>query len=1247
MVVTNIQTFSGDVEVTSNLLVPNTGTASFSNANPSKNFQLTIGSNIFANAYADMFAESNALTVHGRVGANLFVGDGGLLSNIATTLGDIVNQGNTVANVITFTQNATYDVGIITEQNVGISISNTSPSAEYQLSVGSNIFANTYADMFASSNALTVHGRVGANLFVGDGGLLSNIATTLGDIVNQGNAVSNTIIFESGADTTSNTGIVTRANVGISVSNTEPSGEFQFGVGSNLFVNTHSSNVLTVYGNVTANTLTLGDLRVTTSYGLDHVTAQNATTGDTINLTNGVTGLTISSNAVVGGNITASNAIISSNIQLGGRLNYDANVFIDTLRVADIAANLVTYDQSTGELLDSGGLFLNKMAIISEQPSGALTGDTTVLENHGSYILTTSSLETNSNSWNAFDDNASIAWTSQNDTYIGASNIYDENGTTQLSVASSTEKGEWIAIELPYKTKLRHMKLTPSSVASYPNKANLYATNDSTTWVELKNWEGVTPSSASDVQTVLVNSTTDYKKYAIVTTKVAGDSANVSIGECRLFTESFSVEGGIVTTTAPATSGGFSGNVEVGTANLFVDTTTGNVGIGTTAPAKSLEVQGTLRMSNASTGGASDLLVSKSTTWTEQQKLTDTYGLTYDYFGASVAISGDGMYAMVGAYGTDDVASASGSVFIFTRSGSTWTQQAELVATDPSLNAFVGAGVSISSDGTYAISGAYNKTVTVTNDGAAYIFTRSGSSWSQQRIVASDAAQGEQFGKSVYISSDGTYAIVGADRGDGLAGLNQGAAYIFTRSGSSWSEQQKLIPSDAAANDYFGFAASISGDGTYAIVGAYNNTDTIDRQGAAYIFTRSGSSWTQQAKLLASDPDITDYFGWDVDISSDGTTAIVGATGNDDAGDRSGSAYIFTRSGSSWTQQQKLTASDAAAQDNFGNQVSISDDGSRAIVGAVYADITFADQGAAYIFTRSGSTWTQTSKLLALDAAASDYFSSYAVGISGDGGYAIVGAYANDDGGASSGSAYIFTQPEYLTSTTSISAAGSVLSFTGQHMCFPDGPMGQGQIVSANKNKYITLNGPLTTGAQAIKSSESLPVVSLSNVTNDRSVFGVVDHQEQSGTTRIQESGIGKVTQEKEWGDNRVIVNSLGEGALWVANTNGNLVSGDYITTSNIAGYGQKQESEFLANYTVAKITMDCDFNPEDLPVQVIKKDAEGNNVLDTYGRLQWEDTDRTQKAYRIRYLTTDGQRTDQANAVWTAAYVGCTYHCG
>jgi hypothetical protein len=401
------------------------------------------------------------------------------------------------------------------------------------------------------------------------------------------------------------------------------------------------------------------------------------------------------------------------------------------------------------------------------------------------------------------------------------------------------------------------------------------------------------------------------------------------------------------------------------------------------------------------------------------------------------------------------------------------------------------------------------------------------------------------------------------------------------------------VASDATATDYFGYSVSISSDKTYAIVGAYYDGHTVGTAaGSAYIFTRSGSTWTQQAKLVASDATIYDYFGWSVDISGDGSLAVVGAYGDDAPGyDEIGAVYVFRRSGTTWTQTDKfaIPVQGYSAYDHFGKSVALSDDGNYIIAGDSREYVTYNEQG----------------------------------------------------------SAYIFTVPDSLNVNTSITAAGTVLSFTGQHMCFPDGPMGQGQIVSANKNKYITLNGPLTTGIQAIKSSESLPVVTLSNVTNDRSVFGVVDRLESGGTVRNQTTGITIVNATKELGDNRVIVNSLGEGAIWVANTNGNLVSGDYITTSNIAGYGQKQDTDSLKNYTVAKITMDCDFNPEDLPVQVIKKDAEGNNVLDAYGRLQWEDTDQTQKAYRIRYLTTDGQRTDQANAVWTAAYVGCTYHCG
>jgi hypothetical protein len=216
-----------------------------------------------------------------------------------------------------------------------------------------------------------------------------------------------------------------------------------------------------------------------------------------------------------------------------------------------------------------------------------------------------------------------------------------------------------------------------------------------------------------------------------------------------------------------------------------------------------------------------------------------------------------------------------------------------------------------------------------------------------------------------------------------------------------------------------------------------------------------------------------------------------------------------------------------------------------------------------------------------------------------------------------------------------------VSSFTGQHVCFPDGDMEQGLIVSANKNKYVSLNG-VTTGLDAIRSDESLPIVSLSNVSNDGSVFGVVHELETGGTTRNRNIGGINTKSRKMLGDNRVVVNSLGEGAMWVANTNGNLVSGDYITSSNVAGYGQKQDDDFLHNYTVAKITMDCDFNPQELPVQVIKEE------LDSHGRLQWEDhpTD-TEKAYKIRYLDASGQQTDEANAVHIAAFVGCTYHCG
>ena len=349
-----------------------------------------------------------------------------------------------------------------------------------------------------------------------------------------------------------------------------------------------------------------------------------------------------------------------------------------------------------------------------------------------------------------------------------------------------------------------------------------------------------------------------------------------------------------------------------------------------------------------------------------------------------------------------------------------------------------------------------------------------------------------------------------------------------------------------------------------------------------------------QAELLHPSPAASDYFGTSVSISGDGLYALVGVNGDDTGGSSAGTAQVYVRAGTSWAHQAELLHPSPAANDNFGTSVSISGDGLYALVGVRYDDTGASDAGSAQVY----------------------------VGVPGDG-------------------------ISELVVSTPIQADGTLLSFTGQHICFPEGRMSQGLVVSANQNKYMSLNGPVTMGLGAIKSSESLPVVSLSNVANDRSVFGVVDRFEGGGTERTQTIGIGKVSSAKEVGDNRVIVNSIGEGALWVANTNGNLVSGDYLTTSSLPGYAQKQDSDSLKNSTVAKITMACDFSPEDIPVHIIKKKENGDNDLDSYGRFQWVDTEKTQKAYKVRYLTSDGKGTDQSNAVHILAYVGCTYHCG
>ena len=318
------------------------------------------------------------------------------------------------------------------------------------------------------------------------------------------------------------------------------------------------------------------------------------------------------------------------------------------------------------------------------------------------------------------------------------------------------------------------------------------------------------------------------------------------------------------------------------------------------------------------------------------QKVMASDAQADDHFGVPAAISGD--YAIVGAYAEDAGGSYAGAAYVFHRTGTnSWDEGVKIVASDASAGDYFGCSVAISGD--YAIVGAQDKR-------AAYVFHRTGTnSWDDGvKIVASDAGVNYNFGVSVAISGD--YAIVGAHYAD-VDGISAGAAYVFHRTGTnSWDERVKIVASDGQADDCFGFSVAISGD--YAIVGAdWGDAGGINA-GTAYVFHRTGTnSWDGGVKIVASDAQAYDAFGCSVAISGD--YAIVGAYGEDAGGSYAGAAYIFHRTGTnSWDGGVKIVASDAQAGDYFGTLVAIS--GDYTIVGASMEDAGGSNAGAAYIF---------------------------------------------------------------------------------------------------------------------------------------------------------------------------------------------------------------------------------------------------------------------------------------------------------
>lgn len=384
------------------------------------------------------------------------------------------------------------------------------------------------------------------------------------------------------------------------------------------------------------------------------------------------------------------------------------------------------------------------------------------------------------------------------------------------------------------------------------------------------------------------------------------------------------------------------------------------------------------------TAEASPANVPKSDLWAQNAKIFGNDTSSGDGFGGAVSVAGPRAIA-----GSSYKSANVGAAYVFAQNGAMWTQEAKLTSPAGSGGTQFGAGVAIAGD--IAVVGA---PLDLSSVGSAFVFVRNGGTWTQQaKIVAPDGGNGDQFGLNVSLS--GTTLLVGA-----YNNANKGAAYVFVQNGTNWTMEAKLTANDGISGDNFGLRVGL--DGNTAIVGSYKDDDKGTDSGSAYVFTRNGTQWTQEAKLVANDGAAFDAFGIAVDVSQD--TAVVGAYQDDDKGAESGSAYVFTRNAGVWTQQAKLTAGDGLANDWFGYALSISNDS--IAIGAQRSDAKGTDSGSAYVYERSGNMWIEQPKLVANDGIGGDNFGR---GIDVSGKTIFVGALNNDEKGNNAGAAYVFS----------------------------------------------------------------------------------------------------------------------------------------------------------------------------------------------------------------------------------------------
>jgi hypothetical protein len=478
-------------------------------------------------------------------------------------------------------------------------------------------------------------------------------------------------------------------------------------------------------------------------------------------------------------------------------------------------------------------------------------------------------------------------------------------------------------------------------------------------------------------------------------------SSNLEVGTANLFVDTVTGNVGIGT-TAPAYTldvagtGAFSSNLEVGTANLFVDTQTGNVGIGTSAPAYTLDVVGDVHADYFVGDGFNLTNISGTVDTTQTLALSNvTTGLTVSS-NASVdgTLTTDQLKILSSIYYNDDAV-------LTTTPASAWVQKGSDIDGEAASD-LSGWSVSLSSDGSIMAIGALYNDGTAGNAGHVRIYEWSGSAWIQKGSDIDGEAGNNESGRSVSLSSDGSIVAIGARENDDGTGTYAGHVRIYEWSGSAWVQKGSDIDGEGFGDDS-GWSVSLSSDGSIVAIGARHNDGTASDAGHVRIYEWSGSAWVQKGSDIDGEA-VADNSGWSVSLSSDGSIIAIGATGNDGSANGAGHVRIYEWSGSAWVQKGSDIDGEASA-DESGYSVSLSSDGSIVAIGAP------VNGGGSYtghvrIYEWSGSAWVQ--KGSDIDGEAGYDESGHSVSLSSDGSIVAIGAWYNDDTGSDAGHVRIY-----------------------------------------------------------------------------------------------------------------------------------------------------------------------------------------------------------------------------------------------